>query len=103
MERFDYFEALILGFVTGIESRSPNFWCHAKTSNDIVKQNGGNVSPNAADLTTTDQREIDCRRQLRRSEHSESKDTTEKAGSFSYKSFTSCHPVILSKNPFSGS
>ena len=71
MERFDYFEALILGFVTGIESRSPNFWCHAKTSNDIVKQNGGNVSPNAADLTTTDQREIDCRRQLRGSDRSE--------------------------------
>ena len=43
MERFDYFEALMLGFVTGIESRSPNFWYHAKTSNDIVKQNGGKI------------------------------------------------------------
>jgi hypothetical protein len=37
MERIDYFEALSLGFVTGIESGRPNFCCHAKTSNDIVK------------------------------------------------------------------
>jgi hypothetical protein len=35
----------------------------------------GCFSPNPAELTTTDQREIDCRRQLRRSEQRESKST----------------------------
>jgi hypothetical protein len=40
----------------------------------------GRLKPNSAELTTTDQREIDCRRQLRRSERSESKDTESTEG-----------------------
>ena len=50
------------------------------------------INPNSEELTTTDQREIECRRQLRRSERSESKDTESTEGFDFYNSKTPRSP-----------